>query len=189
MLDADFPSGSTGAGPCGSSGLEPNLSETSPPSTGPTHTPSGIQPGDIGDLWDCDNIHLHDLKITVDFINALHSTTLDDPTTGLSSDALEHLHNPLSEQPSLSVDEDTWFAIDLFMGNPSEITYETNRAAILRRFPGTDLPIYYRTNHLIADLTGIELIVHHMCVNSCIAYTGPFLELQSCPICSESRYD
>jgi hypothetical protein len=31
--------------------------------------------------------------------------------------------------------------------------------------------------------------VHHMCINSCIAYTGLFLELDACPICSEPRYD
>src|SRR6266702_576407 len=36
---------------------------------------------------------------------------------------------------------------------------------------------------------GIESIVHHMCINSCIVYTGPFSELDSCPMCSEARYD
>jgi hypothetical protein len=39
------------------------------------------------------------------------------------------------------------------------------------------------------DLTGIESVVHHMCVNSCIVYTGPFADLESCPVCSESQYD
>ena len=164
-----FPSGSTGAIP--------------------THTPSGIPPGDVRDLWNCDNICLNDLKLTVDFINALQCTSLDDPNTGLSSDALERLRNPLRERPGLSVDKDTRLAIDLFLGNPSEITYETNRAAILRCFPDCNLPTYYKTNCLVADPTGIESIIHHMCVNSCIAYTGPFMELQSCPICSEPRYD
>ena len=169
MPNVGFPSGSTGAIP--------------------THTPSGIPPGDVRDLWNCDNICLNDLKLTVDFINALQCTSLDDPNTGLSSDALERLRNPLREQPSLSVDKDTRLAIDLFLGNPSEITYETNRAAILRCFPDCNLPTYYKTNRLVADLTGIKSIIHHMCVNSCIAYTGPFMELQSCPICSEPRYD
>ena len=28
-----------------------------------------------------------------------------------------------------------------------------------------------------------------MCINSCVAYTGPYLELDTCPICSEPRYD
>ncbi|KAI9447400.1 hypothetical protein H4582DRAFT_1798041, partial [Lactarius indigo] len=28
-----------------------------------------------------------------------------------------------------------------------------------------------------------------MCINSCLAYTGPFSGLESCPMCSEARYD
>jgi hypothetical protein len=42
---------------------------------------------------------------------------------------------------------------------------------------------------LVADLTGIESIVHHMCINSCVAFTGPFSDLDTCPVCSESRYN
>jgi len=42
---------------------------------------------------------------------------------------------------------------------------------------------------LVAKLSGVESIIHNMCVNSCLAYTGPFLELESCPICSEPQYD
>jgi hypothetical protein len=150
---------------------------------------SGILPGDTEDLWDRGSIRLHDLKITADFIKGLQEASLGDPRIGLSSDALERLRNPLHDQPALSLDEDTRLAINLYLGNPSAITYETNRTAILRRFPGTDLPTHYRTTRLVADITGIESIVHDMCVNSCIAYTGPFLELLVCPICSEPRYD
>jgi len=28
-----------------------------------------------------------------------------------------------------------------------------------------------------------------MCVNSCVVFTGPFLELESCPVCTEPWYD
>ena len=42
---------------------------------------------------------------------------------------------------------------------------------------------------LVAEVTGVESVVHNMCINSCIAYTGPFLGLDSCPTCSEPRYD
>ena len=31
-------------------------------------------------------------------------------------------------------------------------------------------------------------MVHHMCENSCIAYTGPFSELDKCPYCGDDRY-
>jgi hypothetical protein len=28
-----------------------------------------------------------------------------------------------------------------------------------------------------------------MCINSCVTYTGPFSNLEACPICSEPQYD
>jgi len=80
-------------------------------------------------------------------------------------------------------------AIDLFLGNPSEATYKTNRRAILRFQPDLDLMSYYKVKSLVANLTGIESVIHHMCVKSCIAYTGPFVDLNAWPLCSEPRYD
>jgi len=41
----------------------------------------------------------------------------------------------------------------------------------------------------VANLTSVESLVHHMCINSCLAYTGPFRDLEACPVCSELRYD
>src|SRR6267142_6705508 len=80
-------------------------------------------------------------------------------------------------------------AIDLYLGNPSEATYEMNCKIILRRFPDINIPLYYKAKRLVSNLTGIGSVVHHMCINSCIAYTGPFLELDACPLCSEPQYD
>jgi hypothetical protein len=51
------------------------------------------------------------------------------------------------------------------------------------------MPSYYKTKHLVADLTGIESIMHNMCINSCVTYTGPFEDKESCLICSEPQYD
>lgn len=102
---------------------------------------------------------------------------------------MERLRKPVRERPSLSLNEDTRLAIEMYLGNPSEATYEVNRKAFLRRLPSADIPSYYRTRRLVADLTGVESMVHHMCINSCIAYTGPFVDLEACPICSEPRYD
>lgn len=36
---------------------------------------------------------------------------------------------------------------------------------------------------------GVEPIEHHMCPNSCIAFTGPFTELERCPTCDTSRWN
>ena len=30
---------------------------------------------------------------------------------------------------------------------------------------------------------------HDMCINSCLAYTGPYKHLEICPECGEPRYE
>ena len=144
---------------------------------------------DFEDLWMQETIHLSDLRTTLDFVHALRHITLDDPKLGMSDEALERLRNPPREDPSLSIDDDTRLAIEIFLNDPSEKAYEKSHRSILRRHPEDVLPSYYKTNRLIADLTGIMSVVHDMCINSCIAYTGPFSELEACPVCSEFRYE
>jgi hypothetical protein len=55
--------------------------------------------------------------------------------------------------------------------------------------PDLELLIYYRIKHLVADITGVESVVYHMCINSYVTYTGPFLDLDTCPVYSELQYD
>ena len=140
-------------------------------------------------MWDQSLIRLEDLKVSIAFIKAIQEASLDDPTIGLSNEAIERLRNPLRDQPALSLNADARLAIELFLVNPSEDTYQSNRLVFLHRYPDTNLPTYYRTSQLVAELTGVESIVRDMCVNSCIAYTGPFRDLDTCPLCSESRYN
>jgi hypothetical protein len=102
----------------------------------PTPNPSETQSGDIEDLWLQETIHLNDLKTSVSFIRVLQHITLDDPMLGMSDKVLEHLWNPLCDNPSLSINDDTRLAIRL----------------------------------LVADLMGIESVVHHMCINSCLVH-------------------
>jgi hypothetical protein len=41
----------------------------------------------------------------------------------------------------------------------------------------------------IAEIRGVTPIKTDMCLNSCLAYTGPWKDLDSCPKCGEARYD
>jgi len=149
----------------------------------------GIPSGNVEDLWMQETIHLDDLRTSADFVKALQETTLDNPMLGMSSNAVEHLWNPLHKDPSLSVDTDTRMALELFLNDPSERAYKKSCATILCWHPDDILPSCYKIRHLIADLTGIESIVHNMCINLCIAYMGPFSKLETCPACLESRYE
>ena len=41
----------------------------------------------------------------------------------------------------------------------------------------------------IADLSGVTPIYIDMCKNSCLAYTGPWKNLDFCVICGHQRYE
>ena len=63
-----------------------------------------IPPGDIEDLWLQDTIHLGDLQTAADFVKELQGATLDDPSLGMSDEALHRLRNPLCDQPPTAID-------------------------------------------------------------------------------------
>ena len=150
---------------------------------------AGIRPGDIDDLWEESTIRLKSLKMTADFIKHIRNAKLDDLSLGLSDEAIDRLQHPNHKQPRCSINDDLCTAIKLFLGNPSEATYETNRAIILDRLPGANIPTYYRVGRIIAEMTGIESVMHHMCINLCVMFTGPFLTLDKCPLCDKPHYD
>ena len=99
----------------------PTLSSSSPE----------LSPGNVEDLWLQDTIHLDDIKLCADFVKHLQCATLSDSSLGLSAEAIECLCNPLCVQSPLSIDTDLQLAIDLYLVNPSEATYEANQAAFL----------------------------------------------------------
>lgn len=59
----------------------------------------------------------------------------------------------------------------------------------MRRHPNSQLLSFYCVKQLVENLSGVTSIDRDMCVNSCIGYTGPYAELDSCPHCRESRYE
>ena len=148
-----------------------------------------IPSGDIEDLWLQEMIHLDDLRTSADFIKALQQITLDNPMLGMSSDAIACLRNPPHKGLSLSVDADTRMALKLFLNHPSKKAYKKSCTTILRHHPDDILPSYYKIKCFVADLTGIESIIYHMCVKLYITYTGLFSDLETCLVCSEPWYD
>lgn len=59
----------------------------------------------------------------------------------------------------------------------------------MRRHPEDEVLSLSRVKTKLAEITGVVSILHHMCINTCIAYTGPFSELETCPKCHEPRFD
>ena len=51
------------------------------------------------------------------------------------------------------------------------------------------LPSLYQVKHKVAEITGVYSITKDMCRNTCLAYTGPFSDLEVCSKCQEPWYD
>lgn len=133
---------------------------------------------------------LGDLRMAVDFIRALQSASLDDKYNNMDTGWLHRLRNPPNQifngikgHPDLRLGLDT-FIVSM---KSSVDTYVTMREAILRRHPEDQLPSYNQIKRAITEITGVSSVVHPMCKNSCVAFTGPFSDLDRCPKCDEPK--
>ncbi|KAK7024202.1 hypothetical protein VNI00_016510 [Paramarasmius palmivorus] len=113
---------------------------------------------------------LDDIKISLAFIDLLKNATLNTPL-------------------DLS-DRDVRLSIELFLANSraSDDTYTETCEAITRAFPETRLLSLHEVKKLVEEISGVTPIWRDMCPNTCIAYTGPFAELENCTWCGEDRY-
>ena len=131
---------------------------------------------------------LDELKISLAYINLIHSATLDNG--GLDTETIHRLQNPPERPPEVN-DLDLLLAIKIYLATTkaSQDTYTTVGEAIEDRFPECQFPSIHVLKSKIRELTGIIPLIDDMCDNSCIRFTGPFMGLTHCPKCGEFRYD
>ncbi|KAG1752196.1 hypothetical protein EDB19DRAFT_1613676, partial [Suillus lakei] len=132
---------------------------------------------------------LPNLQRDMSFICSLRSATLDDGV-GLKGEDLQRLQNP-PRFPCQIDNPCEELAISLFLAlqHSSEVAYDNIRNTVQKRYPDSEVPSLYRVKKLIHELTGISSIVDHRCINSCVAFVGPYAGLETCPTCGELRYD
>ncbi|KAG1720844.1 hypothetical protein EDB19DRAFT_1646843 [Suillus lakei] len=127
----------------------------------------------------------------MEFILALWSASLSDPVVKLDKEARSNLRNPPCEplditNPIIRHSISTYYALE----HSSQSAYEHIHSSTACTFPDTDeMPSFYRIEHMIAEYTGVESITHNMCPDTCIAFTGPFADLDRCPVCDKHQYD
>ena len=151
-----------------------------------SNSPSGP---DIEEL--CGIVEDEDLALYLGFIKLLCNASLDDAGMQMEEEDLERLRNPPRYGINLESEPDLQLALDLFLANytSSVDTYNQNRKSMLRRHPEDDIYTYDQAKHLVQHLSGIVPLAHDMCINTCIAYTGPFSDLEICPYCNTPRYN
>ncbi|KAG2073940.1 hypothetical protein BDR04DRAFT_1127042 [Suillus decipiens] len=59
--------------------------------------------------------------------------------------------------------------------------YNTIHEATMEWHPDDDIYSYYHVKQAIAKLSGIDLITTDMCINTCLAFTGPYAKIDHCP--------
>ena len=135
------------------------------------------------------NATLPKLKIAQDMVENIQSAKLEDDIK--DPELLESLNNPATESEFL--DDITTLSIDIFIGltGGSQQFYNNVRDALFRWKSEVRLLSYYVVRAKVEKTTGVTQIKTDMCPNSCIAYTGPFATLDTCPNpkCQSPRYE
>lgn len=163
------------------------LHDNRPPSPDPRHDNFSSGP-DIEELLE--TVALKDLELQLQFIKQIHDASLQDKGMEMDEEDLERLRNPLQHEVSLDEAPDVRLSLDLFLANvnsPVEV-YNANRTAILRRHPDDSILTHDSAKRVVRSVTGVIPLTHDMCIDTCVAYTGPYRDLERCPHCDAPRY-
>ena len=127
------------------------------------------------------------IRTTLEFIRMIKESTL---ASQFDPDQLAEFQNP-QECPSALPDDPT-LRLSLLnfislIGSSHE-TYEDIRRNFQACYPDTETFSYYQAERRARNLSGVVTWEHHMCIKSCVGFTGPYAELEHCPDCGEARY-
>lgn len=173
---------------------EPPLPPPAGPSTPQQAPVPPVPPLDVpGEQPEQPTVTLEELRLAQDFIKHIEDAKLDE--MALPQHIIDRLRTPQASTINLEEDEALRAGLELFVGTkhlPEEV-YNTARNVYNRSMQrqGVDMtmPSLYTVKEQMQEMTGVHPIMHDMCPNSCIAYTGPLSDLESCSSCGTPRYD
>ncbi|KAF8340203.1 hypothetical protein F5887DRAFT_888652, partial [Amanita rubescens] len=124
------------------------------------------------------------LALRQKLIASIRNARLNDD---MDANMIAALQNPPHTPPD--IDQLTKLSISLYLSmyNGSEAMYKGVMGS-LSQFNKIEIHSLHDVKKTIRKLTGVLAIETDMCINSCLAYTGPFSSLQACPHCAEPRY-
>ncbi len=133
------------------------------------------------------------IGVAMKFIDMLKDATLGSELEPLSPELIERLQNPPEGPVEFTKDEEYSLKTYLASDTLSERTYARVTQAAKERFDESDCncnsdfkPLsFHNVKKLIMEVSGCYPIVHHMCIKSCVAFTGAYAEMQKCPECMQ----
>ncbi|KAG1884255.1 hypothetical protein F4604DRAFT_1574738 [Suillus subluteus] len=136
----------------------------------------------LNDLYS--NVKLNDLRHSLAFIAGLQAALLDDPASGLDSETIGHLRNP-PQYPATIDDPHVRAALENYMHlKHLDSDFDHTWLSYIKgnNLDPAEFLTLCQTKKIAEDITGVYSVMHDMCPNSCIGYTGPFSHLEHCPV-------
>ena len=162
-------------------------SDQDPPDSPP---PPEFEDSESDESDDEPHITLANMRTNLEFVQMVEEATL---ASQLTPDDLRNFKNPQGLRFSPSDDPDLRLSIKLYISSldhkVSQEGYSGNRESIRDRYPQSELLSYNQVKRRVSNLSGVITLKHDMCVDSHIAFTGPYARLERCPHCGQSRYD
>ncbi|KAH9030739.1 hypothetical protein EDB85DRAFT_2146471 [Lactarius pseudohatsudake] len=122
-------------------------------------------------------IHMPDLQATQEFIDLLRSSVLED--TGMLAEDIDSLRNP---EPGYEFVDSSPLLRSLrhFINNATASRSHYDKIWIIKWLHRPDdlIMSFNQVKHRVRWLSGVVPIEHDMCVNSCVAFTGPYRILE-----------
>ncbi|KIY43734.1 hypothetical protein FISHEDRAFT_62769 [Fistulina hepatica ATCC 64428] len=150
---------------------------------------------DVGNASDSDDnidvvsIHIDNVKVVYQYILFLHNAILKNGGF-LDANDIFSLENPPQSLPNDLHDPNFHLSLDNFFAcaNASDDVYSSIQLNTLYHYPDSKILSLDQIKCRVQNHSGIFSIKHDMCINSCLAFMGPFTDATECPCCSESRY-
>ena len=132
---------------------------------------------------------LEELKIAQRFISALQEASLD-ADNDLDAAARINLQDPIREPFDLDADPHLRAGLEFFLDttNASDETYHKIRDSTytylknlgLPDIEKNPIPSLFEIKKAVGQITGVHSMMNDMCINTCMAYTGPFAVRDTC---------
>ncbi|KAF5344461.1 hypothetical protein D9758_014125, partial [Tetrapyrgos nigripes] len=155
------------------------------PGNGEDHEPgSGAPPNPLDDTEAEAYSQIEAVKIAQEFIHALHGASLENGD--LDPNSLTALLNPADSGLKVNPDKERILLLCLRLyqiKSQTQHSYTATINALKLAWPNEEFFSYEQIRQRAHKLSSLHPIVHDMCSNSCLRFTGPFAKLDSCPEC------
>ena len=131
---------------------------------------------------------IYDLKKTAQFICALQGATLE--KSNMRQEDIDRLR-ATDPDPRIDItDKHFGKALRAFLltTNASQSTYNALRSLMIECYPEDPFLSFGQMRRRVEQLSGVVPITYDMCPDTCVGFTGPLVDCETCPICGKDRY-